>query len=116
MVSGNFFCAEGYSLAGSVISVQTYDIFTVSTKAMSTYCADACRSLGTCHGFTLDVHGTCNLLSRTTSSTDGSGLLNTDMTNPDIVVGCLKHALMWADLGGRVAVAEGKNLDAGHVP
>ena len=72
------------------------------TKTVATYCADACRALGACHAFTLDVAGNCALLSRAGA---GEGL--NDYSNSSVTVGCLKHALMWDILGGEVAVAEG---------
>jgi|LauGreSBDMM110SN_4_FD.fasta_scaffold18293_2 hypothetical protein len=105
LVSGNYFCAEGYNLAGNIISVEKYGSM-VSSKAMATYCADTCRALGTCHGFTMDEEGNCTLISRAMGA-DG-GPLPADAIDPSIVVGCLKHALMWADLGSKTAIAEGE--------
>ena len=79
------------------------------TKTVATYCADACRSLGACHAFMLDVAGNCTLLSRAGA---GEGL--NDYSNSSITVGCLKHALMWDILGGEVAVAEGTHPRGSH--
>ena len=107
-MSGNYFCTEGYNLAGNVISVQSFDDGSASSKAMATYCADACRVLGTCHGFTLDDEGNCTLISRAQGS-DG-GPLAADVADSSMIVGCLKHSLMWADLGGRIAIAQGEGL------
>ena len=84
-----------------MLSTQSYGTQKPS-KASATYCADVCRALGSCHAFTLDNNGTCTLLSRAGVDSGAS-----DFSNSSIIVGCFKHALMWDQLGGQIAVAQG---------
>ncbi|GAX80737.1 hypothetical protein CEUSTIGMA_g8172.t1 [Chlamydomonas eustigma] len=109
--SGQYFCAESYQLLGShLISSTSFGALGAGQEA-GTYCADACRVLGACHGFWLDPSGTCNLVSMSpfpgTSQQPGAFPVLAVLDPFSSAVGCLKHALLWDMLGAQIALDQG---------
>ncbi len=108
-LNGQFYCVESYALAGVTVgTVQQFGPATPTTTA-ATYCADACRALGSCSGFVLDDEGDCTMLSR-------AGKEGADVVDDSVAVACLKHSLMWDTLGAEVAVSLGvaKDIAVGY--